>query len=168
MKTLAGGILPAAVIWPLKKRPNVGGLDHRAVAADAGHRRQRVHLLRARQRARQRIDREHGRALRRQLLHQVGVLRRPDDQHAAFAHQRDFVARRAHLEHDVAAGPQLGGRGGDARAGRAIGVVVEVRAGTGAALDGHRKPQLDQFLDHLGHGRNAPFAGGCLQRNPNL
>jgi hypothetical protein len=46
-----------------------------------------------------------------QLLHQFGVLRRPDeaDQRAALAHQRHFAgAGRAHLEDDVRLGPELG------------------------------------------------------------
>jgi hypothetical protein len=71
----------------------VGRLDHRAVAADAGHRGQRVHLLRAESWRGSAVDGQHGGLARRQLLHQLGVLRRPDeaDQRAAFAQQRHFV-----------------------------------------------------------------------------
>jgi hypothetical protein len=48
-KTLAGGTLPAAVIEPVKKRPEfVRRLDDRAVASDICHGRERVELLRAR------------------------------------------------------------------------------------------------------------------------
>src|SRR5689334_16363921 len=85
MKTLAGGTLPAAVTWPLKKRPKALGLDDRTVAADARHGGERVHLLRAREHARQRIDGEHRHLLRCEALHQLRVLRRPDEAHQSLA-----------------------------------------------------------------------------------
>jgi hypothetical protein len=93
MKTLAGGTLPAAVIWPLKEATEgVGGLDDGAVASNASLGGQRVHLLGARERARQRVDGQHGRLARSELLQKLGVLRRPDeaDQRAPLAHQADF------------------------------------------------------------------------------
>jgi hypothetical protein len=146
----------------------VGRLDDGAVAADAGHRRERVHLLCARELARQRIDGQHGDLACRQLLHQLGVLRRPDeaDQRAAFAQQGHFVgAGRAHLEDDVRAVKQVGGRGHDLGAGGAVGVVGEVRRVARATLHGDREAQLEQLLHHLGHGRNALLASRCLKRN---
>ena len=77
--TFAGGTLPAAVICPVKKRPkSMRRLDHGAIAGDVGHRRERVHLLRARH-ARHAVHREHGGLARREALHEVGVLRRPDE-----------------------------------------------------------------------------------------
>ena len=53
-------------------------LDDRAVAGDVGHRRQRVHPLRARD-ARDGVHRQHGHLARRQPLEQLLVLRRPDE-----------------------------------------------------------------------------------------
>ena len=90
----------------------VGGFDHRPIAADAGHRGQRVHLLRTAQLARQTVDGEHGGAPGLQRLHQLGVLRRPHeaDQRRAFAQHGDFFQRRrAHLEYDVGPCPDVGG-----------------------------------------------------------
>ncbi len=139
----------------------IGGLDDGAVAADAGHRRERVHLLGPRELARQAVDREHGGLLRGQLLHQRGVLGRPDevDQHAALADQPNFLrARRAHLEDDVRFGPKLGRRGHDLGTRGAVGVVGEVGGLSRTRLDGDAEAQLDQLLDDLRHGGHALLA----------
>jgi hypothetical protein len=88
----------------MKAAKGIRCLDHRAIAAHTGHRGQCIHLLCARQLARQCIDREHGGLLRDQALHQVRVLRRPHeaDKSSAFAHRLDFVgARRTDLEDDL-------------------------------------------------------------------
>ena len=78
---------------------------------------------------------------------------------AAFAHQADFVrARGAHLEDDVRSGPEFGRRRHDLGAGGAVGVVGEVRGVARAAFHGHREAQLDELLDHVGHGGDALFS----------
>ncbi len=139
----------------------IGRLDHRAVAADAGHRGQRVHLLRAAQLSRQRVDGQHGGLARGQLLHQFGVLRRPDeaDQGAAFAQQAHLLrAWRAHLEDDVAACPDFGGRAQHFGARRAVGVIGEVGGIATAAFHRHAEAQLDELFHHVGHGGDTLFA----------
>ena len=139
----------------------VGGLDHGAVAADAGHGGERVHLLGAGELARQGVDREHGQLARGQRLHELGVLRRPDeaDERAAGLHQRDLVGRRGtHLEDHVGPGVELRGAARDAGAGGLVGGVVEIGGGPGTGLDVDAEAELDQLLDHVGHGGDALLA----------
>ena len=146
----------------------IGRLDDGAVAADAGHRRQRVHLLRAAQGARQAVDGKHRGLFRGQLLHQVGILGRPDeaDQDAAFAHQRHLVrAGRARLEDDVGRSPQGCGVPHDFGPGGAIGVVAEIGGIARAGFDGDLETQLDEFFDDIGHRGHALFAGEGFSRN---
>ena len=87
-----------------KAAKRIGRLDHCAVSADPGGGGERVHLLSAAQSAWQAVDGQHRGLLEGQLLHQIGVLGRPDevDEGGALAHQRHFLAAgRAHLENDV-------------------------------------------------------------------
>jgi hypothetical protein len=147
----------------------VGRLDHGAVAADAGHGRQRVHLLRAAQLARQAVDGQHGGLARGQLLHQLGVLRRPDeaDQRAAFAHQRHFVGRGTRTLKTMSDRPQMSAAEGTTSApGGAVGVVGKVGGVTGAAFHGDREPQLDELFHHVGHGGDALFAAAVSFGTP--
>jgi hypothetical protein len=107
--TLAGGTLPAAVTWPVKKRR--WRLDHRAVAGDVGHGRKRVHLLGARD-ARHHVHRDGGDALLFSLLQQRLVLARIEEgnQRLAFLQALQFrLGGLAHLDHDVDRLDQIGG-----------------------------------------------------------
>src|SRR6185503_15859446 len=142
------------------------GLDHRAVARDIGHRGQRVELLGARE-ARHAVHREHGELPCGERAHELGVLRRPEETHerAAGPHALDFRrARRAHLEHDVGARPDVRD---DLGAGRAVHVVGEVRGFAGAGL--HRDPesQLDELFDDFGNCGDALLARRGLARHSN-
>jgi hypothetical protein len=86
--------------------------------------------------------RQNGDALGGQLLHQLRILRRPDeaDQGAAFADQTDFFRTwSAHLEDDIGRGPQVGGALHDLRTGGAVGIVAEVGVVTGAGFDADGK-----------------------------
>jgi len=71
----------------------IRGFDHRAITRDAGHRGQRVHLLRARQSTRQTIDGEHRDFFRRKFLHQIRLLRWPNKAHQSLplVHQFHFI-----------------------------------------------------------------------------
>jgi hypothetical protein len=112
----------------------VGSLDDGAIAADAGHGGQGVHLLGAGELARQGVDGQHREFAVGQLLHQLRVLRRPDeaDQRAARPHECDLFGRRgAHLEDDVGATQQLCSATYDLGAGRLVGVVGEICISTG-------------------------------------
>src|SRR5688572_23610927 len=53
------------------------------------------------------------------------------------------------------------------RARRPVAVVREVRRVAGAALHRDAESELDQLLDHLGHGGDALFARGGLARDAN-
>jgi hypothetical protein len=144
--------------------------DHGTIAADIGHRAQRVELLRARH-ARHAIHGQHGGFLGRQLLQQFRILRRPDERHqrAAFAQQTNLVrVRAAHLEHDVGRGPQSRRALDDVGAGGAIGVVAEIGCLACARLHGHGKAELDQFFHHFRHGCNALLAGKDFPRHSYL
>jgi hypothetical protein len=95
------------------------------------------------------------------LLHQIGVLRGPDeaDQGLPFAHQRDFIGGGwSHLEHQVGLRPQSGGRVGHRSARSAVGVVGTIRGIARTRFDGDGKAQFDQFFDHLGHRGHALFS----------
>jgi len=136
-------------------------LDHGAVAGHTRGGGERIHLLRARERARQAVDGQHRGLARRQLLHQLGVLRRPDevDQRTAAPHQPHFVlAGRAHLEHDVGRGPQLRGPSDDFGTGGAVGVIAEIGRISRTGFNGHRETEFDQFFHHIGHGGDAFLA----------
>ncbi len=146
----------------------IGGLDDGAVAGDAGLGGQSIHLLGAAQCPRQRVDGKHRGLLRRQLLHQFRVLRRPDEAHqrAAFAHQPDFLlARPAHLEDDVGRSPQLGRTVDNLCACGAVSVVAEIGCVAGAGFDGDLEAQLDEFLDNIGHGGHTFFSRSSFPRN---
>jgi magnesium transporter len=148
----------------------VGRLDHGAVAGNAGLGRQGIHLLRARELARQGVDRQHGGLFRRQLLHQFRVLRRPDeaDQGAACAQQADFRRRRyADLEHDVGGRPQTGGAVDDRGAGGAVAVVAAIRGVAGAGFDRHGEAQLDQLFNDFRYRGHTPFARQRFAGNSN-
>jgi hypothetical protein len=107
-------------------------------------------------------------ALRGELLHQLRVLRRPDeaDQGAAIAQEANFLRRRhAYLENDIGFRPQPGGGVDDPGARGAVGLVAAIRRISGAGFDGHRETQLDQFFDDLGYGRNPLFPSSNLLWN---
>jgi hypothetical protein len=146
----------------------VGRLDHGTVAADAGHRGQRVHLLRARQLARQRVDGQHGGLALGELLHQFRVLGRPDeaDERGALADEWQlFDQRGPHLEDDVGACPQRRCIRCDLRAGRPVGLVIEVGGVAGTPLDHHGEAQLHKLHDDLGYRGNPLLAGKYFPRH---
>src|SRR2546423_575931 len=102
-------------------------LDDGAIAANIGHRRQRIEFLRARD-ARHAVHRQHRRFLRRELLQQLRVLRGPDEayENLTITHHLHFVlSRRADFEDDVGSGPYARGIGRHRRACRAIGIVAD-------------------------------------------
>ena len=70
-------------------RQLVGGDQHRLVAADGGHRGERVHALRARD-ARHQLNRKRGHAGGSNFLQSMNLAQRPQkaDQHLAAAEQR--------------------------------------------------------------------------------
>jgi hypothetical protein len=158
-----GGDLPVE-----EATESVGGLDHGTVAADAGHRGERVHLLRAGELARQGVDGQHGQLALCELLHELGVLCRPDEAHerAARLHQRDLLAGRgAHLEDDVRVAEQLRGTARDPGAGGLVGIVAEVGGSAGPGFYADREAQLDQFLDDVGDCGNTLLARKGLARH---
>ena len=146
----------------------VRSLDDRAVAADVGHRRQCVELLRARH-ARHAVHREDGAFLGGELFQQLGILRRPDeaDERHPLADQVHLVGGRcAHLEDDVGARPEARRIRHDRRAGRPVGVVADGGAVAGSGLHDDREAELAQLLDHVGYRGDALFAREYLLRNP--
>ncbi len=148
----------------------VGGFDHRAVAGDTGLGGERVHLLGAGERARQRVDGQHGGLLGGELLHQFRILRRPDeaDQGAAFTQVPHVLGRRyTDLEHDVGRREQPGGALDDLRARGAIGVVTAVCRIARAGFDGNGKAQLDELFHDFGYGGDAFLAGQGFPGNSN-
>ena len=125
-----------------------GGLDHRTVAGDVGHRAERVHRLRPGN-ARHGIHRDGVDPALGQALKQVAVLRRLDeaDQRRAFAGEFDFVVlRRSNLEDDVGLGPDIRS-GQHGRPDFLIERIGELGRLARADLDCHFKAKLDE----LGH-----------------
>ena len=159
IRTFAGGTLPAAVNWPVKKLPNrFARLDHRAIAGDVRHRRQRVHLLRAAD-ARHLIHREHGDLARGERGDQRLVLRRIQerDQARALAQLRDLRrSRAARTLSTMSARPRGGARRRSSRR-RLVLRVGEVCGGAGAALDVDGPAGLRPFRDHVRRCRDAPL-----------
>jgi hypothetical protein len=142
-------------------------LDDRAIAADVGHRRQRVELLRAGD-PRDAVHREDRRLPPGERLQQIGVLRRPDEAHQrrALTHEPDFLgARRAHLEHDVGHRPELVAVGDDLGAGLAVRLVADLRRFAGAGLHGNPETLLDQLRDHFRYGGDPLFSRKALAWN---
>ena len=84
-------------------------LDHSAVATHTGHRGQCVHFLGTAESSWQRVNGQGCDFFGRQLLHQIGVLSRPQETNEglAFVHEGNFLGRRcADFEDDVAAAPK--------------------------------------------------------------
>ena len=110
-------------------------------------------------------------------VHQVGVLRGPDeaDQHRAFAQQFRFVHAephvgfgRAHFEHDVGCRPQRARVRHDFGAGLAVRIVGECGKRPRVALDRDLITELDELFDRLRRRRDAPFADVDLLGNADL
>ena len=152
------------------ERPTEGvcGFDDGAVAGDARHGGEGIHLLRARQLPRQRVDGEHRGLAGRELLHQFGVLGGPDeaDEGRTLAQLRGFGGGgRANLEDDIGGGVELGSRSCDRSAGGPVGVVAEVGGVPRTPLDTDLEAEFQELLDHLGDGGDALFAGEGLARH---
>ena len=123
----------------------------------------------AREIARHAVHREHRRLPRGERLHQLRVLRRPDEahQHRALAQQADLGrVGRAHLEDDVGHRPQLArGRRRSRRPAARYASSPICAAVARAGLDRDPEAVLDQLLDDLGHRRDTLLAGLDLAGN---
>jgi hypothetical protein len=106
--------------------------------------------------ARHCIHRDHRGATRLEPLHQIGILRRPDE-----AQQRGAFAQQLRLVHAqfVRLGPEHARVRHDLGAGRAVGIVGELRAFARARFDRHRVTQFDKLPDCLRRGGDALLAG---------
>ena len=93
---------------PGEKSPKVMcRLNHRAIAADIGHRGKCIEFLRTRN-AWHAVHRHHGNFSGGEFLQQLRILRGPDETHQrrAFTHERDFIERRrAYFENNVGRRP---------------------------------------------------------------
>ena len=144
--------------------------DHSAVATHTRHRGQCVHFLSSAERARQSVNGQRGDFFGRQLLHQIGVLSRPQETNEglAFVHEGNFLGCRCtDLEDDVATTPKRCCAGRNACTSFCVGLVREVGQISCALLDHHRKAKLSQLGDHIGHGGNSLFARENLFGNTN-
>ena len=125
-----------------------GGLDHRAVPGDVGHRTERVHRLRPGD-ARDGVHRDGVDPALGQALEQVAVLCRLDeaDQRRPLSGELDFITlRRANLEQDVGLGPDL--RGGQHNR---TSLLVECIGKLGRLARTGLNRHLEAKLDELGH-----------------
>ena len=148
----------------------IGRFHHGTVATDPRHRGQCVHFLSPAEGPGQRINRQGCDFFGRQLLHQIGVLGRPQKAHQRLprVHQSHFFGdRRTHLENNVTAAPQRRRIGGNGRTGLHIVGVGQVCEVTRALFHHHRKAEFDQFGHHIGHGGDALFAGENFSRHAN-
>ena len=142
--------------------------DHGAVAGDARHGGQGVHLLGARQLPRQCVDGEHRGLAGGELLHQFGVLGGPDeaDEGRALAQLRGFGGGgRADLEDDIGGGVELGGGACHRGAGGPVGLIAEVGGVPRPPFDTDLEAELQEFFDHFRDGGDALFAGEGLARH---
>ena len=153
-----------------------GRFDHGAVAGDVGHRRQRIHLLRARD-AWNLVHRDRGCLARRQPFDDVRVLARIQEtnERAALADQFGLVHphRRMrggwlHLQDDVAGLPDLARAGNDLGAGGRIVVVAERRRGAGVVFDRDAEAQFDEFGDVFRGDCDPAFSGAAFFRDGEL
>ncbi len=159
-----------------EEAPEVRGrLDDGAVAGDVGHRRQRVHPLRARD-ARDGVHRQHRHLARGQPLEQLLVLRRPDeaDQRRPFLEQLDLVLaagdrdRLPHLQHHVRLGVERLCVRRDGGARLDVGAVGERGVVAGARLDDDVEAELANLVHRVGHGGHARLVRIDLLRDTHL
>ncbi len=139
----------------------IGSLNDGAITTDARHGGQRVHLLRTAQLARQRVHCQHGNLALGQLLHELGVLRRPDetDQRGTGLDQADFFCERGpDLEDDIRGRPQALLHCRDLRTGCTIAFVVKVCGSACSGFDGDGKTELDQLFDDFRDAGDTLFA----------
>ncbi len=143
----------------------VGGHERGLVAGHRGLRRQRVHLLRARD-ARDQLHAQRGDAAVGEAAHQVGLGQRVEhrDQHGAFGEQLDLVAAErivpagtAHLQDELRLPKQRGGVRHHHGSRLPIGVIIRAGAPAGAGFD----PDVEASLLQSGH----PLG---YQRHPSL
>ena len=142
-------------------------LDHSAIARDIGHRRESIHLLRSRD-TRHAVHGEHRELPCGHLLHQLRVLRRPNeaDDRGAGAHRRHLgTGRSANFEDEIGLRKKRLGVTRDRGPGSDIGVVRKVGERASARFDRDRKAQFAPFLDDIRDGGDALFAGVNLTRN---
>ena len=127
-----------------------GRFDDRAIAGDVGHRRQRVHLLGARD-ARDLVDGDRGDFRDGEPLDQRLVLARPEEadergprpQQVGFVHaQRAMLLGRLDLQDDVGLVPELPRVGDDGRARPRVVVVGERGADAGVGSRRGRRSRV--------------------------
>jgi hypothetical protein len=163
--------LPAAVIWPVKKRPKLlAASTIRAVTGDVGHRRQGVELLRAGD-PRHGVHGDHGGPAGGKLVEQLLVLRGVDeaDEGAALAQQRDLLgAGRSHLEDDVRRGPEAARVGCDLAADIGVCDVDELRGGAGSGFDDDVEAEALEALCGVRGGSHPALAWVDLLRDADL
>ena len=151
-----GGDLPVE-----EAAERVGGLDDGAIAADAGHRRERIHLLGARSwRGRASIASTVAFFAASCCMSSgfcAGQMKSTSMPPSRISPTSAGVGGRT-LKTMSDVGPQLRRRGHDVGARGAVGVVREVGGVACARLDGNAEAQLDQLLDDLRHGGDALLA----------
>ena len=149
----------------------VGRDEHGLVAADVGLRRQRVHRLRARQRARDRVEADRGHAAVGQRLGGLRIDERARAGRARPGPARSLptsaVGRLGDAQDRVGVAVQVVGRD-DRRAGLFVRRVGDRRAGAGAALDEDVEPGRLELAEHFGYQGDAPFSGRGLLGDTDL
>ena len=165
--TLAGGIVPAAVISSGRNGRELLGGDERG--AVAGHQRlggEGVHRLGPGD-PRQQLHRERGDPARGERADPVGVGRRREEagRDAAAAQPPDLLDRqRRDVQHDVDLAP--GGAGGDdGRAGVFVRLVGRERMAPGAGLHHDGEAGLGQPRHALRNRGHPPLTGAGLDRD---
>ena len=144
----------------------MSGLEHRAVAGEIRHRREHVHLLRARH-ARDALERDRrytpGREERRQRV--VALRLEQRDEHRPILDLRDLrMRRRTHLDHDIALAPHRLGVG-HRRPDGLVRLVGVARARPGGALDDDIEAHRAQLLHRLRRGSDTTLARVDLLRH---
>ena len=148
----------------------VARLDDRTITGDVGHRRQRVHLLRAAD-ARHHVHCDHGRALVGGLLHQrlVGSRIEEGDQRLTGLQPFDFgFGGRAHLGDDIRRLEQRGTGLDDLHTGFFIGSIGKPGLGSGPSFDDTFMAQLLKLERTLGRHGHAGLAFEYLFRCSDL
>lgn len=139
----------------------MGGLHHRPVTTDVGHRGEHIERLGPGDPGHG-IHRQSGHSTFGERLDKFRVERRGEqgDDGLATAQPVEFGRRRrVDLEENIAL-PH--GRIDDVSPCAAVGLVVEARERTRAGLDEHGIPEPTQLLDGLGSGGDTALAGGRL------
>ena len=152
-------------------RVRVGRDEDRLVAADVGLRRERVHRLGARQRARDGVEADGRHAGIGQGLGALRVDERLEQARGRPGPRRSFEASAADglaTRRTTSACWYSWSRRDDGRAGLGVRAVGDGRAGTGALLDEDLQPGLLQLAERFGYQGDAPLSGRGLLGDTDL